>query len=176
MSKKRDTPRCFNTCCHVCRHKEECTHTTYRHRPCPWAPRMGPNCRGTILRSEDRARKCFEEKLDPGIITMKAYQRESRQYAFYPNVGENFTYTALGLAGEVGEVVEKVKKILRDDKSIVTQVKRDEIKMELGDVLWYLANLSSDLGIDLEDVAASNLVKLESRKQRDKLKGSGDNR
>jgi len=85
-------------------------------------------------------------------------------------------YPALGLAGEAGEVCEKVKKMFRDDDGEVTPAKLEEIKKELGDVLWYIANLAADFGINLDEVAMLNLDKLFSRQKRGTLKGSGDNR
>ncbi len=88
----------------------------------------------------------------------------------------SFIYSALGLAGESGEVAEKIKKILRDDGGVVTEEKREEIKKELGDVLWYLSQLSADLNIEFNDVAISNIEKIKSRKERGQTKGSGDNR
>lgn len=87
-----------------------------------------------------------------------------------------FVYSALGLAGESGEVAEKIKKILRDDDGIVSGEKKEEIKKELGDVLWYLSQLSADFGIEFSDIAVSNLEKIRSRKERGQTKGSGDNR
>ena len=78
--------------------------------------------------------------------------------------------------GEAGEVADKVKKILRDKNGVFDKDSRDAIKFELGDVLWYISQLSSELGYELEEVASSNLQKLMSRKLRGKIKGSGDNR
>ena len=63
------------------------------------------------------------------------YQKQSRKTAKYPKIGENFVYPVLGLVGESGEVAEKVKKIFRDDKGEISQVKKDELVKELGDVL-----------------------------------------
>jgi NTP pyrophosphatase (non-canonical NTP hydrolase) len=109
-------------------------------------------------------------------MTFQEYQDESRKTAIYPDKDNNFIYPTLGLAGEAGEVAEKVKKVLRDGNGIVSPEKKEEIKKELGDVLWYLANLSKELGISLEDVAESNLSKLKSRQERGELHGNGDNR
>ncbi|PKM91668.1 hypothetical protein CVU82_00455 [Candidatus Falkowbacteria bacterium HGW-Falkowbacteria-1] len=109
-------------------------------------------------------------------MDFKSYQKESKKTALYPNAGNNFIYPVLGLVGEAGEVAEKIKKIIRDDDGIVTEEKRGEIKKELGDVLWYLAQLSSEFGLELEDVASGNLEKLFSRLERNQIKGSGDNR
>jgi NTP pyrophosphatase (non-canonical NTP hydrolase) len=80
------------------------------------------------------------------------------------------------LAGESGEVAEKVKKILRDHKGIIDEEKKKEITKELGDVLWYLSQIASEIGVPLEEVASLNIEKLKSRFDRDKIKGSGDNR
>jgi len=103
------------------------------------------------------------------------YQMLSRKTAVYPKE-EKIIYPTLGLAGEAGEVCEKVKKVLRDEGRRFSNRKTQEIEKELGDVLWYIANLASDLGIPLERVAQQNLDKLFSRKDRGKLHGSGDNR
>lgn len=81
-------------------------------------------------------------------------------------------YPALGLAGESGEVAEKVKKSLRGDAPL----NRDELVKELGDILWYIASMATDIDVDLSEVAAANIKKLSDRKQRGVIKGSGDNR
>lgn len=109
-------------------------------------------------------------------MTFEEYQAESRKTAIYPDKDNNFVYPTLGLAGEAGEVAEKIKKVLRDGNGVVSDEKREEIKKELGDVLWYLANLSTELKISLDDVAQKNIEKLQSRQQRNELHGSGDNR
>ena len=109
-------------------------------------------------------------------MNFKDYQKKARRTAIYPNKGNNFVYPTLGLMGEAGEVAEKMKKVIRDDGGKITKEKRLEMKKELGDVLWYLASLSSELKLSLEDVAQFNLEKLMSRKKRGKLHGSGDNR
>jgi len=109
-------------------------------------------------------------------MTFQEYQEESRKTAIYPNKDNNFIYPTLGLAGEAGEVAEKIKKVLRDGNGIVSDEKREEITKELGDVLWYVANLAKELKVSLEDVAQKNLEKLQSRQQRGELHGSGDNR
>jgi len=109
-------------------------------------------------------------------MTFQEYQTESRKTAIYPNKDNNFIYPTLGLAGEAGEVAEKIKKVIRDGNGVVSEEKREEITKELGDVMWYVANLSTELKINLEDVAQKNLEKLQSRQQRNELHGSGDNR
>ena len=109
-------------------------------------------------------------------MELNHYQRESRKTALYPNVGSNAIYPTLGLVGEAGEVADKVKKILRDKEGVFDDESSDAIKLELGDVLWYISQLSSELGYELEDVANSNLQKLNDRKNRGMISGSGDNR
>jgi len=109
-------------------------------------------------------------------MTFQEYQDEARKTAIYPNKDNNFIYPTLGLAGEAGEVAEKIKKVIRDGNGIVSEEKKEEITKELGDVLWYVANLSKELGISLETVVERNIEKLKSRQDRNQLQGSGDNR
>ena len=109
-------------------------------------------------------------------MELNDYQRESRKTALYPDVGSNTIYPTLGLVGEAGEVADKIKKILRDKKGLFDKESKDAIKFELGDVLWYISQLSSELGYELEEVANANLKKLSSRKIRGKIQGSGDDR
>jgi len=109
-------------------------------------------------------------------MTFEEYQNKSRETAFYPDLGSNFIYPTLGLVGESGEVAEKIKKILRDKEGVINEDSRKEIAKELGDVLWYLAQLSSELNLSLDDVAKMNIEKISSRKERNVLSGDGDNR
>lgn len=109
-------------------------------------------------------------------MTFNEYQKESRKTAIYPNADNNFIYPALGLCGESGEVAEKIKKVIRDKGGVIDEVAKQEIKKELGDVLWYISQIARELGLSLEDVASENLKKLFSRKDRGMIKGSGDNR
>lgn len=102
------------------------------------------------------------------------YQQKARRTAIYSPLF-SLVYPTLGLAGEAGELANKVKKIIRDDQ-ILTQSCRQELIDECGDVLWYLSNICSDLGIPLEDVAIRNLNKLSLRQEKGTLQGSGDNR
>ena len=109
-------------------------------------------------------------------MDMNEYQKSAQQTAIYPSgLWVGLVYTALGLNGESGEIAEKVKKLLRDDKTM-TEEHRQELILELGDVLWYVANLAKELDVSLEEVAAQNITKLESRNKRNMLGGSGDNR
>src|SRR5579884_3723796 len=82
----------------------------------------------------------------------------------------------LGINGEAGEVAEKIKKIIRDKGGKLTDEDRKELAKEIGDVLWYLAVFAHDLGYSFDTIAAANLTKLQGRKSRGTLSGSGDNR
>ena len=104
------------------------------------------------------------------------YQHSARATAIYPNLGENLWYPTLGLCGESGEVAEKVKKIYRDKSGNIDTETKSLLIKELGDVLWYVANIASELKVDLDKIAEVNLVKLSLRKQENKIHGSGDNR
>lgn len=103
------------------------------------------------------------------------YQQKCLKYAKYPETAR-IIYPTLGLTGEAGEVSDKVKKVIRDNEGDFTDEIKKEIMKELGDVLWYCATLAHDLGFSLSDVAFGNIEKLESRLQRNKIGGSGDNR
>jgi NTP pyrophosphatase (non-canonical NTP hydrolase) len=109
-------------------------------------------------------------------MTFAEYQAESKKTALYPDLGHNVVYPTLGLAGESGEVAEKIKKVIRDKGGVIDEATRTELQKELGDVLWYVAQLSSELGLNLDEVAAMNIAKLRSRQERQQLHGDGDNR
>lgn len=120
-------------------------------------------------------------------MNLNDYQKKARQTAIYPRQ-YSVIYPALGLAGESGEVAEKIKKEIRDgckgesceDMScpgpFESKEFKDKVIKEMGDVLWYLASLAEDLGVKLETVAKVNLEKLAKRKEENKLQGNGDNR
>lgn len=107
-------------------------------------------------------------------MLLSDYQQRSRATAVYPDAGSNLTYPALGLCGEAGEAAEKVKKAIRDDGGELTPERRDALAAELGDVLWYVAQLATEAGLDLGEIARANLDKLLSRQNRAVLHGSGD--
>ena len=109
-------------------------------------------------------------------MDLNKYQTEALKTAVYPNMGSNFPYPALGLAGEAGEVADKLKKVIRDNDGILTDPVRDSVAKELGDVLWYVSVLAFELDYNLEEIAQNNLAKLASRQERGVLTGSGDNR
>ncbi len=101
------------------------------------------------------------------------YEKKAHETAVCPSIlnGSCF-YHAIGLAGEVGELLNKIKKIARDNM----QIDREDAKHELGDILWYLSELANSLGISMDEVADANIEKLAKRKTEGKLHGSGDNR
>ena len=101
------------------------------------------------------------------------YQKLAKTTAVYPTQ-HRIIYPALGLCGEAGEVADKIKKIIREDSTLEQAL--GSIYMELGDVLWYVAILADDLGIELEDIAKWNIRKLQQRMKNNKIKGDGDNR
>jgi len=108
------------------------------------------------------------------------YQKKAKKYDFFEPEGDlraaGFVEKILGLTGEAGETADKIKKIIRDKEGVASDVDREAIKKELGDTLWYLAAVARYLEIPLSEVAAGNIEKLESRYQRNKLHGEGDER
>lgn len=106
-------------------------------------------------------------------MNLDEYQKRARTTAIY-SVQHAVVYPALGLVGEAGELTNKLKKILRDGKP--AEGARLELADELGDVLWYVAALATDLRFSLSAIAERNLAKLASRAERGTLGGSGDDR
>lgn len=109
-------------------------------------------------------------------MTFEEYQKLSRKTALYPKKDKNFIYPTLGLTGESGEVAEKIKKVIRDKKGRIDSQTKKELAKELGDVLWYVSQLATELKLSLESIAKNNINKIYSRQKRRQLKGSGDNR
>ena len=109
-------------------------------------------------------------------MTFDEYQEKSRETAVYPNQGDNFVYPTLGLVGEAGEIAEKVKKVIRDNGGKLDEERKVALTKELGDVLWYLSQLATELKVSLNEIADINIKKLQDRHQRDAIKGSGDDR
>jgi len=148
--------------------------------------------------SEDPDYEALVETEAPAFFDR--YQEFTKKTAVYPGHGqrthEGATYCAFGLLGEAGEVAEKLKKRVRlggfdaltpgstvvkekPGEAPVTQTYdqfRDDIKKELGDVLWYIARLADEFGLSFSDIAGTNVAKLSSRKERGVLRGEGDNR
>lgn len=104
------------------------------------------------------------------------YQRLASTMAIYPRIGDNIYYPAIALAGEAGEVCNKISKIMRDHNDIISDGMRLELEKELGDVLWNLTQLATELSLSLDEIAINNLRKLKSRKVRKKLHGDGSDR
>ena len=106
------------------------------------------------------------------------YQRLASKTALYGKPGEHYKlmYLSMGLAGETGEVVEKVKKLIRPAEVTISEDKRADLKKEVGDVLWYLSQLAKELGLSLEDIATSNIKKLADRAERGVIHSEGDTR
>jgi NTP pyrophosphatase (non-canonical NTP hydrolase) len=109
-------------------------------------------------------------------MNFNEYQQKSRKTAKYPAIGHPVIYPTLGLVNEAGEVAGKIKKIFRDKGGEISEETKSALKAELGDVLWYLAQVSTELGLSLDEVAEYNIQKLYSRLERGKIRGDGDNR
>jgi NTP pyrophosphatase (non-canonical NTP hydrolase) len=109
-------------------------------------------------------------------MKLSDYQKTSRGTAVYPDLGSNLLYPTLGLCGEAGEVAEKIKKMVRDDGGVLSEERRQALQKELGDVLWYVAQIATEARLDLDEIASANIAKLTSRQERQVLQGSGDDR
>ncbi len=124
---------------------------------------------------EMSALKLEDNVLLTGTIDAYDYQKWTRTTAIYPQkIG--LYYVTMGLVGEAGEIANIVKKVIRDKKGKLDLEIRKKLKKEISDFLWYSARLCDELGLNLTKVLEYNMVKLESRKQRNKIKGSGDER
>lgn len=131
------------------------------------------------------------------VFTFDEYQQRAHQTAFYPSIvivqappsdvvelattfriktDVSWAYATIGLSGEVGELLNYLKKIIRDRNGVVTEEDKSHIIGELGGVLWYVAELATAFGLSLEEIAQFNLGQLASRAERGTLSGSGDNR
>ncbi len=108
-------------------------------------------------------------------MTFDEYQERAFGTAIYPDLGENIYYPSMGLAAEAGELLNHVKKLMRDRLDL-NPVNKYHILSELGDVLWYAAAIATECGEKLSEVAKKNLAKLEARKQRGTIGGSGEER
>ena len=108
-------------------------------------------------------------------MDVNVYQDRAVATAIYPET-HKITYPALGMAGEAGEVANKVKKIIRDGKKSLPDDWQQQLASEIGDVLWYCAALARDLDMSLATIMAANLDKLKTRQEQGTLGGSGDKR
>lgn len=118
-------------------------------------------------------------------MQINEYQKQAHTFADYSKPickglsfsnSAEYTYPALGLAEEAGEVAGKFAKAVRDESGFISDERKEAIKKELGDVCWFVAELSTLMGFSLEDVMQGNIDKLTDRKARGVIKGSGDNR
>jgi len=121
-------------------------------------------------------------------MSFREYQEKAKETAIFPHpaldVGGKehelnylpFVYPVMGLTGEVGEISNKLKKIIRDKDGVITEEDREDYGKEIGDILWYVSALATSLDLDLDKIAEDNIKKLASRKERGKIQGSGDNR
>lgn len=109
-------------------------------------------------------------------VNFAEYQDRAKQTAKYPIIGHGVIYPTLGLTNEAGEVSGKIKKIFRDKDGVISEADRTALLAELGDVLWYLAQVSTELGLSLNEIAEHNIAKLLDRQRRGKIQGEGDNR
>ena len=114
-------------------------------------------------------------------MELREYQINANKTCLAPS--NNFSYMMLNLVGEVGEIASKIAKSIRKDKSIIVgnhlypdESIENDLKLELGDILWQLSGLCSTMEWSLEEIAQMNLDKLSSRKLRNKIEGNGDNR
>lgn len=110
------------------------------------------------------------------IEDFDTYQQESRKTWHVIPMNHSIVYPTMGMVNEAGEVAGKVKKIFRDHGGEISEADRQALKKELGDVLWYLAQICTELDLSLQEVAEANLVKLFSRLERGQIRGDGDER
>jgi len=111
------------------------------------------------------------------LYSFNDYQRDSELTAVYPRTGfDGICYTALGANSEAGEIAGKVKKAMRDNNCQISESQCAAIADEIGDALWYLSQLCTELHLSLEQIAKRNIEKLQDRMARGTIKGGGDNR
>lgn len=109
------------------------------------------------------------------LTDIDVYEKLARETA-QDNIINNLNYFTLGLAGEAGEIANKVKKVIRDNDGEITEEQKLKIAAELGDVFWYLVGLCRIMGVKPSTVLAGNINKLQDRKKRGTIGGSGDQR
>ena len=131
--------------------------------------------RGSSAQNAASSRRGVRARAYDHRLELAEYQRLSRRTASYPREAW-LSYPALGLCGEAGEVAEHAKKAIRDDGGEVGEERRAAMAAELGDVLWYVSQIATELELDLDEIAQANLQKLLSRQRRGVLSGSGDYR
>jgi len=109
-------------------------------------------------------------------MNLNEYQSLALKTARSKDAKDELFHLLLGLSGEAGEIAEKAKKVIRDRNSDFSDFDTDDLKKELGDVLWHIAVLADYFAIELEDVGQTNIKKLADRMKRGVISGSGDNR
>jgi NTP pyrophosphatase (non-canonical NTP hydrolase) len=109
-------------------------------------------------------------------MNLDEYQKRAKRTASPKDKKDELFHLLLGLMGESGEIAEKMKKIIRDHESDFDKLDKDDLKKELGDILWYVAILADYFDLSLEEIGSKNIAKLASRQARGTLSGSGDNR
>ena len=128
-----------------------------------------------LMRLEEEAKQWMEER-KMSKITATEYQNKAADTAIFPE-HKAMEYLTLGLAGEAGEIANKVKKLIRDGADVEGyNDKKNQIGYEIGDVLWYCAMLAKEVDMNLGHIMENNLAKLADRKARNRLQGDGDNR
>lgn len=134
----------------------------------------------------------MRKKMKKGLSGLDEYQETTLRYDTFPGfydgtakyskdgimvaTEKGLIEKVLGLPGEAGEAADKFKKIIRDKGGVISTTDREEIVKELGDVMWYVSTIAAYLDVSLSEVAGKNIEKLESRLQRNKIHGAGDNR
>jgi NTP pyrophosphatase (non-canonical NTP hydrolase) len=149
---------------------------TYFDHTCP-VLKNGHECSPTEVKPIENFINTLEVLASkfPKQLSMDEYQHSAVKTAIY-GAGHKIIYPSLGLANEAGEVLGKIKKVLRDNNGEFTPELSKEIGKEIGDVMWYIAALCKDLKLSLNDICVENLKKLEDRQKRGVIGGSGDNR
>lgn len=113
-------------------------------------------------------------------MEFNTYQHKTKETAVYPNQGDALPWLGLAITEEAGEVAGKLKKLIRDEEfttvSELSPAHKEAFVKELGDLLWYMTQFATELGVDFATVAEKNLEKTQSRYERGTLSGSGDNR
>ena len=134
----------------------------------------------SFITRDDNNRIIIFEKFKMRRLGFNDYQKECAKTdvgtAAQDCLKPGWLYYVLGIAGETGELMEKIKKLFRDKKGVIDDEFKKAVIKEMGDVLWYMARLASWFDIDFREVALENVRKLQSRKVRGKLHGDGDNR
>ena len=113
-------------------------------------------------------------------MDFNSYQKECRKTDVGTSAQDclkpGWLYYVLGIAGESGELLEKIKKLFRDKNGVIDDEFKDMIIKEMGDVQWYMARFADQFDIDFNTIAKTNIKKLASRKARNKIHGNGDER